>query len=102
MEYHNTIFRQLLTFIPHNRFQATVGRHQGDHRIRTLSCWDQFVTLLFGQLLGRSENAIKIQIMVTMIAYLLIKITQLTGKLSPSLQQIFRLTGINLTIRDHL
>jgi len=53
MKYHNTIFRQLLTFIPRNRFQAAVDRHQGDRRIRTLSCWDQFVTLLFGQLSGR-------------------------------------------------
>ena len=53
MKYHNTIFRQLLTFIPRNRFQDTVDRHNGDHRIRTLSCWDQFVTLLFGQLSGR-------------------------------------------------
>ena len=49
--------------------------------------------------LGRSENAIKIQILVAMIAYLLIKLTQLTGNLSPSLQQIFRLIGINLTSR---
>ena len=49
--------------------------------------------------LGRSENAVKIQILVAMIAYLLIKLTQLTGKLGASLQQIFRLIGINLTSR---
>jgi hypothetical protein len=50
MKHANSIFHQLLKFIPRHTFQKTVDRHKGDHRIRTLSCWDQLVALLFAQL----------------------------------------------------
>lgn len=55
MKHRNTIFYQLLTFLPRQRFQAMVDRHKGDHRIRTLSCWDQLIALLFGQFSGRQS-----------------------------------------------
>jgi len=55
MKYRNTVFHQLLTFLPRHRFQAMVDRHKGDHRTRTLSCWDQLIALLFGQLSGRQS-----------------------------------------------
>jgi hypothetical protein len=32
-----------------------VDRHQGDHRTRSLSCWDQLLALLFAQLSGRQS-----------------------------------------------
>ena len=55
MKHRNTAFHQLLKFLPRQRFQAMVDRHKGDHRTRTLSCWDQLVALLFGQLSGRQS-----------------------------------------------
>lgn len=55
MKHHNTVFHQLLKFLPRHRFQAVVDRHQGDRRIRTLSCWDQLVALLFCQFTGRQS-----------------------------------------------
>ncbi len=50
MKHSNSIFYQLLKFIPRHTFQKAVDRHNGDHRIRTLSCWDQLIALLFAQL----------------------------------------------------
>ena len=50
MKHSNSIFYQLLKFIPRHSFQKVVDRHKGDHRVRTLSCWDQLVVLLFAQL----------------------------------------------------
>lgn len=55
MKHRNTVFHQLLNFLPRHRFQSTVDRHQGDHRTRTLTCWDQLVALLFCQLAGRQS-----------------------------------------------
>lgn len=53
MKHSNSIFHQLLKFLPRHRFQAVVDRHQGDRRTRSLSCWDQLIALLFAQLTGR-------------------------------------------------
>lgn len=55
MKHRNTALHQLLKFLPRQRFQTMVDRHKGDHRTRTLSCWDQLVALLFGQLSGRQS-----------------------------------------------
>jgi putative transposase len=52
MKHHNTVFHQLLKFLPRQRFQAMVDRHQGDRKTRTLTCWDQMLALLFCQLSG--------------------------------------------------
>ena len=55
MQHVNTIFHQLLRHIPRHRFEAVVRRHEGDRRVRTLSCWTQFTVMLFAQLSGRSS-----------------------------------------------
>lgn len=49
--------------------------------------------------IGRSENAVIIQVLVAMIAYLLLRLTQLAGVSTLSLQKIARLVSVNLTSR---
>ena len=49
--------------------------------------------------IGRSENAVIIQILIAMIAYLLLRLTQLAGYSALSLQKIARLISVNLTSR---
>ena len=49
--------------------------------------------------LGRSENAVLIQVLTAMIAYLLLKLIQLQSQCSFSLQHIARLMSLNLTSR---
>ncbi len=49
--------------------------------------------------LGQSENAVLIQVLVAMIAYLLLKLTQLHTKTKYSLQQIAWLFRVNISQR---
>ena len=55
MKHINTVFYQLLRFIPKHRFDDAVTRHQGDYRVRHLNCWSQFVAMLYAQLSGRQS-----------------------------------------------
>ena len=52
--------------------------------------------------IGRSENAVKIQILTTMIAYLLLRLAQITTHCQLSLQQIVRRISLNLSCRRSL
>ncbi len=44
--YHGkTLFAQLMDFLPWTTFARLVSRYRGDHRVRTLSCAEQFLIL---------------------------------------------------------
>jgi hypothetical protein len=49
------VFAQLLQFINKYEFEKCVNRYNGDHRVRDLNCWNQFVQLFFGQLTSRNS-----------------------------------------------
>jgi hypothetical protein len=49
------IFAQLLQFINKYEFEKCVSRYKGDHRVRELNCWNQFIQLFFGQLTSRNS-----------------------------------------------
>ena len=51
----HTVFAQLLQFISHNDFYRCVNRYNGDWRVRTLSCWEQFLAMAFAQLTRRES-----------------------------------------------
>jgi len=44
------VFTQILQFVNKYEFEKCVARYDGDHRVRDLNCWNQFVQLFFGQL----------------------------------------------------
>jgi len=50
-----TVFSQVLTRIPKHQFYKCVEHYRGDHRIRTFSCWDQFLCMAFAQLTYRES-----------------------------------------------
>ena len=50
-----TLFAQLMDFLPWTSFQRIVERHHGNHRIRTLSCAEQFRVMAFAQLTYRES-----------------------------------------------
>jgi transposase len=54
MPHHNTVFGDILKFIPWQRFEALVEEHDADARVRRLSTKGQFLALLYGQLSGAS------------------------------------------------
>jgi len=49
------LFAQLLDFVPRHEFNRCARRYRGNHRLRTFSCWDQFVCMAFAQLTGRES-----------------------------------------------
>ena len=49
------VFAQLMDFLPRRDFNACVARYHGDHRLRSFSCRDQFLTLAFAQLTFRES-----------------------------------------------
>src|SRR5919108_3015776 len=50
-----TIFAQLMDFVPAYEFRCCVERYQGNYKIKSFSCWDQFLTLAFAQLTFRES-----------------------------------------------
>lgn len=50
-----TVFAQLLQLISHNDFYRFVHRYDGDRRVRSLSCWEQFLSMAFAQLTRRES-----------------------------------------------
>ncbi len=47
------VFTQLLDLIHPEQFRRCVKRYQGNHKVKTFGCWDQFVCMAFGQLTYR-------------------------------------------------
>jgi hypothetical protein len=50
-----TVFAQLMEYLPRYEFQKCVGRYQGDARLRGFSCWDQYLAMGFAQLTYRES-----------------------------------------------
>jgi len=55
MDSGRTIFSQLTDFLPQREFRKCVGRYRGNHKIRTFTCWDQFLCMAFAQLTYRES-----------------------------------------------
>lgn len=47
--YSSTIFNQLLSFLPRDRFNYFVGQHSGDKNIKRMTSWNHFVVMLYAQ-----------------------------------------------------
>jgi hypothetical protein len=50
-----TLFAQLMEFVPWTTFTRLVERYGGDHRVRTLSCAEQYRAMAFAQLTYRES-----------------------------------------------
>jgi hypothetical protein len=55
MNQGQTLFAQVMSFVPHRDFQRCVRRYGGDVRVRRFSCWDHFLSLSFAQLTYRES-----------------------------------------------
>ena len=55
MNQGQTVFAQIIQYLSHNEFQRCVQRYDGDHRVRRLSCWEQFLAMAFAQLTHRES-----------------------------------------------
>ena len=50
-----TVFSQLIEFVPKKQFDKCVCRHRGNHRIKTFSCFDQYLCMVFAQITYRQS-----------------------------------------------
>ena len=50
-----SIFSQLMDFVPRYEFHKCVQRYNGHHKVKSFSCWDQFLTMAFAQLTYRES-----------------------------------------------
>ncbi len=55
MAYANTIFNQLLNFVPRQHFNAFVRQHEADRYVKKLTTWNQFIALLYAQATGKES-----------------------------------------------
>ena len=49
------VFSQVMDFVPRHHFQKCVAQYKGNYRIRSFSCWDQFLCMSFAQLTYRES-----------------------------------------------
>jgi hypothetical protein len=49
------VFAQLTDLIHREQFARCVRRYDGDYKVRSFSCWDQFLCMAFGQLTFRDS-----------------------------------------------
>ena len=55
MSTERTILAQLLSFIPRHEFEKCVDRYNGNYRVRSFTCWEQFIVMCFAQLTYRES-----------------------------------------------
>lgn len=47
------VFASLVGFLDNNKFRHLVDKYQGDRYIKSFSCWNQLLSMMFGQLCNR-------------------------------------------------
>ncbi len=50
-----TVFAQLMDFIPLYEFRKCVEQYQGNYKVKSFSCWDQYLSMAFAQLTYRES-----------------------------------------------
>ena len=55
MNSEQTIFSQLMDFIPQYEFRKCVERYNGNYKIKSFSCWDQYLCMAFAQFTFRES-----------------------------------------------
>ena len=49
------VFAQLVEYLPQRLFDKCVEKYQGNYRVRHFTCWNQMLSMMFGQLSGRES-----------------------------------------------
>lgn len=49
------VFAQLTQFLDRNHFNYLVKKYKGDKYIKSYTCWNQLLTMMFGQLSNRES-----------------------------------------------
>ena len=49
------VFAQLIKFLNNDKFRRLVDKYDGNHYVKHLTCWNQLLALMFGQLSNRES-----------------------------------------------
>ena len=49
------VFAQLVKFLDNNKFRHLVDKYEGDKYVKSYTCWNQLLILMFGQLSNRES-----------------------------------------------
>ena len=55
MNYGQIIFSQLMSYIPKYEFNKCVSRYRGNHKVKSFTCWEQFLCMSFAQITFRES-----------------------------------------------
>ncbi len=55
MNHGKTVFAQVIDFLPKRQFRRCVERYKGNLRVRSFTCFDQFLCMAFAQLTYRES-----------------------------------------------
>lgn len=55
MHQNKYVFSQLATFLDRSKFNRIATKYDGNKYVIHFTCWDQLLTLMFGQLLNRES-----------------------------------------------
>jgi len=50
-----TVFSQIMDFLPVHEFRKCIKRYRGNYKVKSFSCWDQFLCMAFAQLTYRES-----------------------------------------------
>ena len=49
------VFAQLVEFLDNNKFRHVVDKYDGNRYVKSFTCWNQLMALMFGQLCNRES-----------------------------------------------
>ncbi|SKC07256.1 DUF4372 domain-containing protein, partial [Alkalitalea saponilacus] len=49
------VFAQLVSFLNRSKFNRIVAKYKGDKYVKHFTCWNQLLSLMFGQLTNRES-----------------------------------------------
>ena len=55
MNKNKYVFAQLIEFLNHDKFRRLVDKYDGNRYVKHLTCWNQLLALMFGQLCNRES-----------------------------------------------
>ena len=55
MNQGQTIFAQIMSYIPRHSFRKCVKKYNGNYKVRSFSCWEQYLVMVFAQLTYRES-----------------------------------------------
>ena len=55
MNQGQTIFSQIMSYIPKYSFDSCVKKYRGNYKVQSFTCWEQFLVMTFAQLTYRES-----------------------------------------------